>query len=428
VPLLVFEGNLSVPLTAAAKLPPFHPSKVGRESPSLANRLTIRSFTFMLALLSGCFEDPEPGVGTAGASSGAETGDSGNTQGESDPTTDPTTNPTDPTAGGCMGCLDAAGGCLAGDQDNACGALAVACEVCDAEDYCAEGTCTPRPLCTPDNCNGCCDGDDCIESPDDAACGRGGQMCTECTGDSTCNEGFCELPCEDTCDGCCDATGDCVPFDALTDQACGIQGEVCSSCQADFTCEGGSCISNECAMNCAGCCDGADCFDGAADSACGSGGAACEQCPQGTECGGDGFCTPAEGTLWDLEVASGDLPPADPNGNNWDQFGGAPDPFFRITLQDGTSEQTSVVSNNTIATWNERLVLNASAEQLMMASEFAIYDDDAIGSELAGSCQLAIPADLFGVQLQFRCFDPDSDPDSDPPLYTLVFSVVLSEM
>lgn len=383
----------------------------------------IRGWALVLGLLTlpGCFEDPEgpTATGTGGSTSlGEETGTPGTTQDSSDPTTDPTTNP---SGGGCMGCLDAEGGCLAGGQDNACGALAALCVVCNENEYCNEGTCETRPLCTPDNCQGCCVGDECVGGNEDAACGHSGQMCTECSGQTACNEGFCELPCADTCDGCCDATGDCVPLGELSDKNCGIQGASCSPCDPEFECNEGVCISTACTMTCAdGCCDGSECLDGNSDDACGGGGNACAVCPNGTSC--EGGCTPSPGTLWDLRVDSGSLPPNLPSGEDWDPGGGAPDPFLRVTLADGSVFETSVEDHTFVPQWDERLELGVSAEELMQVSVLEVRDEDVFGSELAGACEVSMQPEWFGTPVGVLCEDGGMN-----ELYTLYFTLLPSE-
>jgi len=364
-----------------------------------------------LALGSGCFSEPE------GESSGATDGvnDTGST---GDNTSAETVDPDDtgdPSAGGCMGCLDAAGGCLAGNLDQACGALAAMCVACDEDAFCDEGQCFPLPDCTPDNCDGCCDGDDCLLGTEPSACGADGQQCAECPSESTCNEASCELPCESTCDGCCDASGDCIPVEETDSLACGNQGGQCQQCAEGFSCSEGTCISTVCAMTCDGCCDEANCLGGGSVEACGQGGTACEPCPAGTEC--DTECVATPGALWDVVIGSAQLPATLPDGSFWDSLAGAPDPFVQFDLGDASGE-TSVADDTYIPEWDEVVVSGLTTEQLLEEATYTIRDADVIGSQLAGACSFAIPPGLFGVEIEVTCLAADST-----ELWTLQFGV-----
>ena len=377
-----------------------------------------RSLGLLLALapLAGCFEDP-----SATSSSGTDSGndasgtldDTGN---PTDPTTDPTTNP---TGGGCMGCLDAAGGCLAGDRDDACGSLAVACVACEDGFFCDEGTCAAIPACNPDNCDGCCNGDDCLPGDALTACGRDGQQCSACSGDSTCNAGACALPCDTTCDGCCDASGDCISLDAIGDQACGSEGAACEPCDDGFACSEGSCISTACQSTCDGCCDGSTCSAGDDEGACGQGGVACEPCPAGTLC--TTTCEADPTALWQLVIESASTTINDPDGNTWDSSGGLPDPYFDVT-RDGTTESTPVQNNTITPLWGTVLFQGSTTDEMLLPIEYALFDSDITFDESMGACTFQLSPDLFGVPLQAECTDTEMN-----VLWTLHLRVVVSE-
>lgn len=373
----------------------------------------------LLGFASGCFEDPAEGTGggTDGAVDSSGSVGSGETQDPTDPTTDPT-NP-DPTGPGCIGCLDAAGGCLAGNLDQACGALANPCVACDAESYCDEGTCVPLPACTPDNCDGCCDGDECLPGTDVAACGEDGEQCSRCMGTSVCNEGSCELPCADNCDGCCDASGDCIPLDTTSAAACGQQGEACVTCGGGSQCDSGFCISTECAMTCEGCCVEDDCMPGDSPDACGSEGAACFACPSGTVCDGD--CVADTEALWDVVIESAELPENAPGGGNWDTIG-QPDPYVELTLGEKEVVRTTTIDGTLLPVWSEVILTERPTADLLMPIEYAIYDDDSpLGRELAGACVFQLQADQFGVPLIAECTG-----DEGELLWTLQLSILAS--
>lgn len=377
----------------------------------------------LLGFASGCFEDPVEGTGsgTDGAVDSSGSAGSGDTQDPTDPT-DPTTDPTnttDPTGPGCIGCLDAAGGCLAGNIDQACGALANPCVACDGESYCDEGTCVPLPACTPDNCDGCCDGDDCLPGNDVAACGEDGEQCSSCMGTSVCNEGSCELPCADNCDGCCDASGDCIPLETTSEAACGQQGEACVTCDDASQCESGFCISTECAMTCDGCCVEDTCMAGDTPDACGIEGAACLECPSGTLC--EGECLADSEALWDVLIVSGQLPETAPTGDNWDPLGGLPDPYIELTL--GKEVVRSATIDTTLdPLWNEVVLTARTTAELTEPIEYVLYDDDSpLGPDPAGSCVFQLQDDQFGIPLIAECTG-----DEGEILWTLQLSILAS--
>ncbi|MCR9162260.1 MAG: C2 domain-containing protein [Nannocystaceae bacterium] len=383
-------------------------------------RCVLVGLGVVLGFGSGCFEDPDQGGsgatasgtdGSAGTSgSSVDPDDTGDSQ---DAAGDPTT---DPTVGGCMGCLDAAGGCLAGDLDQACGALAQACVACEEGSFCNEGSCEPLPACTPDNCEGCCDGDDCLDGTDIAACGRSGQQCAVCSSESTCNEGVCELPCATTCDGCCDASGDCIPLEQIDDSACGIEGDTCASCPADFACSAGSCISTACQSTCDGCCDGATCNTGDTLRACGQGGSACEPCPAGTLC--TDTCEADPDATWQLLIESAVTTTVDGNGNTWDGLGGLPDPYVRVTL-DGDTQTTPIADDTIEPEWNATLFEDSSTARMLMPITFELRDSDVITDETMGECTYELTPDLFGSTVQAQCVDEEEN-----ELWTLYFSLV----
>ncbi len=128
----------------------------------------------------------------------------------------------------CAGCCDGEGNCVvfSNQSDTRCGAAGNACRSCSgtvAGFVCsARGTCIPdpeaAPSCSPDNCEGCCDGVQCVEyavqTPD--MCGAGGAFCASCLGGQQCQNGTCAQS---------------MPADA---GGCGSQG---ASCCPGFTCD-----------------------------------------------------------------------------------------------------------------------------------------------------------------------------------------------
>ena len=78
----------------------------------------------------------------------------------------------------CNGCVDSAGQCQSGDDDEACGASGAACAVCDDGNTCTDGACVETPTCGPQTCDGCCDeAGECATGGDDDTSGLGGASC-----------------------------------------------------------------------------------------------------------------------------------------------------------------------------------------------------------------------------------------------------------
>lgn len=169
---------------------------------------------------------------------------------------------------------------------------------------CVEGAC----VCTPDSCDGCCEGNICRTGDAPTSCGAGGGACQVCPVGDACVQGACS-GCQATCaTGCClGATcttpsaaacgaggGACQPCDALRADGCSASGECqCGSgapCGEGQRCVGGSCVCD--ATSCAaGCCDGTQCVVRSLTS-CGIAGSTCTSCDSALadNCGSDGVC------------------------------------------------------------------------------------------------------------------------------------------
>ena len=102
-------------------------------------------------------------------------------------------------AGTCAGCCDAAGNCLAGRDQTACGVGNAPCENCEAQGlWCNpfKGLCT----CDPAQCaleEGCCHTQQCIQGRSPDACGNLGGDCEVCLTSEVCGAR------SDTEIGCC---------------------------------------------------------------------------------------------------------------------------------------------------------------------------------------------------------------------------------
>ena len=148
----------------------------------------------------------------------------------------------------CAGCCEGDNICRPGNSDDFCGVRGGVCQKCDAENgfHCVRGTCV-QTQCLPQNCKGCCAGDECQPGTSESACGTGGKACVSCAKDNKCIAGKC-TPCgPQTCrNGCC-KDGKCLPG---TDKAnCGTGGGTCKACASTQECINQTCKSNACRVN-----------------------------------------------------------------------------------------------------------------------------------------------------------------------------------
>ncbi len=416
------EGLSATPSTNGAD--PCQPSCVADFRPQ---QLTWLFGAFIAAGCGGGASDTAAPTGTAtiGGSTGDSDDDSSTTTGptsagvtsavptaatQTDSNSDPTLDPTD-TDSDCSGCINAAGICESGEFDDACGRGGSPCLDCKAPAVCAEGVCESPPDCNPDNCDGCCDGDDCIATPSDAACGAGGSECTSCGDDASCIDGTCELPCEDTCFGCCTAEGECIEDGDSNDDACGFLGLQCEACLGDQFCDFGICSSPGCIQSCDGCCVGDTCFDGFEDSECGFE-ETCEVCVDGQTC--DGFdCVLSTSAQWQVVLLNGEIVPTQSGGETWDAFGGAPDPYLDIAELDFIS---MFVDNTVDPVWNETISTGILTLDLQEPLTFRMRDSDILVDQLIGTCTVELPDEAFG-----GLYEVDCSPGGD-----FAFSVLLS--
>ena len=94
----------------------------------------------------------------------------------------------------CAGCLDNVNNCYPGTTKGHCGDRGALCQSCGT-DACINGSCMPTvPLCTAQNCGGCCSGNICftLTNQNNNRCGSGGSPCITCSGALVCKNGVCQ--------------------------------------------------------------------------------------------------------------------------------------------------------------------------------------------------------------------------------------------
>jgi hypothetical protein len=265
-----------------------------------------------------------------------------------------------------------------------------------------DGDDTP-PACTPDNCDGCCAGDECRPGTATSACGAAGFGCEACDADETCDDGSCVAACGPAnCAGCCDATGACVGGDAPG--ACGSGGEACAACGGGEECSGGACISAACATTCNGCCNGDNCVDGDADTACGLGGIACVACGAGRTCGPGGTCDVDPAAPWNVVAVNADVQVLNAGGSPWDPFGGLPDPYVELTAGGAAAPAASGTSpsidNSVTPSWDDAIVVaGATAPTLREDLTIRLLDSDFDAADEICVYAPALPDAAFGGAL-----------------------------
>jgi hypothetical protein len=149
----------------------------------------------------------------------------------------------------CAGCCNAQDTCILNVTLLECGSFGGACAACPAGAIC-RGTCvTVQPDCGPENCSGCCQGNDCASGISGNACGHGGEQCIAPCGPycvpNPGGGGTCQVPeiCgPGNCTGCCVGSVCAV---GTQDNGCGSGGELCVDCTDRTTphhCEAGVCV------------------------------------------------------------------------------------------------------------------------------------------------------------------------------------------
>lgn len=251
------------------------------------------------------------------------------------------------------------------------------------------------PACSPDNCQGCCNGDVCEAGDSSATCGTGGNQCQACPTGASCTGGVCVLPCgPDNCQGCCDAGGNCV--DGTADTACGTAGASCAPCSATETCSSGQCVAADCQSTCNGCCSGTTCLEGNSSSACGTGGDVCEDCGTGRACDA-GSCVVDPTSRWDIVLVSADVPLYDIHQETWDPFGGLPDPYVVFTvggvLEAVQTDQSTVKDDATSGVWNDVVLGDVSARTIQDQFCAQVFDDDGLNEPDAMCAETCEPVE-----------------------------------
>lgn len=184
----------------------------------------------------------------------------------------------------------------------------------------------------------------------------------------------------------CAMTADC-PAQACTTQECGpslrCAGVSCGACAAGFTCSNGVCTAPSR-------CSGRVCGSDGAGGSCGTcaAGQVCTvegqcvarpcspACTRGFVCT-NATCTADPSVSWSITAVRGSVATTDASGSAWDPFGGAPDPYFCITVGGG-ARQCSAFANDTFApSWNHRFATPVRASGLLssVVVEFVDYDD-----------------------------------------------------
>lgn len=167
--------------------------------------------------------------------------------------------------------------------------------------------------------------------------------------------------------------------------------------------------TEECAATCDGCCDGDACLTGNSPTACGGGGGACEVCDPGFVCG-VGACTVDRTSRWDVLADSADVFEDNVGGGTWDPAGGLPDPYVRMTINDGVEDlegSTDSPADTLTPSWNQVVLADVPAAALVdNGVTTTILDDDPLldESDSMGTCTVTLDdPDFTGNSLTAVC-------------------------
>lgn len=255
--------------------------------------------------------------------------------------------------------------------------------------------------CTTANCKGCCRDDKCETGDQKNACGANAVACEICSPTASCKAGKCKEPCgPNNCEGCCD--GDTCVLGTAKDK-CGKNGAKCDSCAGTLVCSKQTCIDSSCQATCqTGCCSATGCKPGTASNACGTNAEACVDCGPGRLCT-SAACVLDKTSLWDVYISFAVLPDKDMDGLYWDYPTGAPDPYVIVYTSEGTSThsaQTTTITDSTIPFWGETPLKGVKASELLNNTSISIYDSDLVYDDYIGGCQLPLTAAIFDGSLQ----------------------------
>ncbi len=342
----------------------------------------------------------------------------------------PAAAPTCSAAAKCVtSCAPACSGKECGDDGcgGTCGTCPDAAAICDPGTFkCKSTTCKPSCAansCGNDGCGGtckCASGSVCAGTTCVAPCSPADNFCDGTTlhfcdasgamGAKLCSDADCKAAgfvafsqCGANtgqnktclCEACTAADEKCAANTAYTCDA--VTGKLTAqACGAGMQCKNAACVkpcTDECtqdACNAGGqvvACqvgvDGckkklapADCIGGLVCVAGSLGCAACTasgQCDAQSVCGGNGKCTTAFGHTYTIKILSGNMPLTDSTGSAWDAFGGAPDPFVNIEVNDTIVATTTSQQDTFTPVWGESFDVVLQQTDVL---SLAVWDED----------------------------------------------------
>ncbi|MEQ8460183.1 MAG: hypothetical protein RLO52_34120 [Sandaracinaceae bacterium] len=242
-----------------------------------------------------------------------------------------------------------------------------------------------------------CDGGN--RSCGDGLCDTGfGESCATCAVDcgtcAGCGDGTCAASMGESCTSCAADCGSC-------GETCGngvcAGGEDCNSCPGDC----GGCSTSCGPSSCAGCCDGDACLGGSSPSGCGLGGNTCMACGASFTCSG-GACVVDPVSRWNVVIERVEVNQYDLAGENWDVFGGLPDPFVEVRVGSETAipTRTRSAADTFTANLNTVAASNVRADALMAHLSFWVYDEDTSAHDRVGACGGMVTEPIFGGMTQ----------------------------
>jgi hypothetical protein len=147
-----------------------------------------------------------------------------------------------------------------------------------------------------------------------------------------------------------------------------------------------------------GCCRNNQCVNVLTDQSCGTSGVQCATCGSCFRCGTAKSCEPDPAANWNVICGSAVIAPTKPNGTTWDtaisvSSGPNPDPFCRLTTNDGRSRSSPALTDTLTPAWNANVSPTSggglTSRTLSTAGSWtlSVYDQDpGLGSGMELIC------------------------------------------
>lgn len=126
-------------------------------------------------------------------------------------------------------------------------------------------------------------------------------------------------------------------------------------------------------------------------------------CAPGFVCSGAGSCRVDPASRWNVVLGMLTVPTRRYDGEAWDPFGGAPDPFVGVVI--GSDTATPLYSGAgsdtfTVSFTADPVATNVRADALQAYLAFDVYDEDVSAHDVVGACVTNVTEAAFAGTLQ----------------------------